>query len=126
MDALNEEWCTGFISDDDADAESAFQSFRTLQSTLPPLFSIESNLLKLLSPDLDDCRKMSIRADYDWKAMLYSKADLSAGSSVFSEDYDPTPFLEAQRRDIISLWRSPTIQQILAKRCSSLKCSSGL
>jgi len=57
--------------------------------------------------------------------MLYSKAESSAGSPVFSEDYDPTPFLEAQRRDIVSLWRNPTIQEILAKRCSSLKCSSG-
>lgn len=126
MDALDEEWCTGFISNDDADAESAFQTFQTLQSTLLPLFSIESNLLKLLSPDLGHGRKMSIRAGYDWKAMLYSKTKLSAGSPVSSEDYDSTPFLEAQRRDIISLWRNPTVQEILARRCSSIKCSSGL
>lgn len=123
IEALEEELNSLGTIQEEEDPQSPLHNFQTRRLGLSPLFLIESNLLKLLAPDRDDCRNMSIRAGEDWKATLYSK---SKGSEVVSQEYDPTPILVAQRHDIITLWRNDETQRILANRRLTLRRSSGL
>lgn len=111
-------------------------ALRRLRLSLSPLFFIESNLLKLLSPERNDSRDLSVRAGTGWKALLRSKLHLSGGSEdgrerrrslpQRNEELDPALILVAQRTEIISAWNSPEIQQILKKRRPGLRHSPGL
>lgn len=111
-------------------------ALRRLRLSLSPLFFIESNLLKLLSPECNDSRDLSVRAGTGWKALLRSKLHLSGGSEdgrerrrslpQRNEELDPALILVAQRTEIISAWNSPEIQQILKKRRPGLRHSPGL
>ena len=99
-----------------------FRVLQRLRLSLSPLFFIESNLLKILSPDCADCRGLTVRAGAAWQDVLSAKM----GKQGSGQGYDPTPVLIAQRNDIITLWRNADIQEILARRCPKLKRSAGL
>ena len=119
LDALEEEYDNVVPSDT---TPSPFRVLQRLRLSLSPLFFIELNLLKILSPDCVDCRGLTVRAGAAWQDVLSARI----GKQGSGQGYDPTPVLVAQRNDIITLWRSAEIQEILARRCPKLKNSSGL
>ncbi len=119
FDALKEE-----LEPDDANlshsppsSPDSLTALRRLRLSLSPLFFIESNLLKLLSPECSDARDLSVRAGTGWKALLRSKLHLSGGPEDRrerrrslphrNEELDPAIILVAQREEIISAWNSP-------------------
>ena len=149
LDALEEYFYpNGLVSKSvDAPAGSALHIFHTVRISLSPLFLIETNVLNVLAPGCADCRRMFVRTGVAWKALLQAKATRAVPvPSTSSEstssptghrnsaqrqrsahlEYDPTPFLVAQREDIIGLWKNAEVQEILKGRRPRLKGSSGL
>ncbi|KAF9530777.1 heterotrimeric GTP-binding alpha subunit [Crepidotus variabilis] len=140
LDALQDEYETNGTHPSNPIEETSkapLRALRRLRLSLSPLFFIESNLLKILAPECDDCRNMTVRAGAGWKALLQAKTSpfipsSAKGSStrpssvqgLIRQEYDPTSVLAAQRSDIVALWKDPEVQEILTRRRPRLIGSS--
>ncbi|KAH9481883.1 DNA mismatch repair protein PMS1 [Psilocybe cubensis] len=92
---------------------SPLRTLRRMSLGLSPLLFIETNLLKILSPESSDSRDMSVRAGNGWKALLKSRRDPFApgdrhstrrqSQALLGQENDPLSVLLGQRDDIISL-----------------------
>jgi len=140
LDALKEEYePSGYPTTSDSSSTS-LRRLRRMKLGLSPLFSIESNLLKILAPECADSREMIIRAGTGWKALLSSKTLQPFQSSANKEnglahkksyttlkqENDPTYVLVGQKDDIIALWEDPETQEVLNRRRPNLRKQPGL
>ncbi|CAA7264533.1 unnamed protein product [Cyclocybe aegerita] len=142
LDALKEEFDPedrGYPSTpSDATNSPALRTLRRLRLSLSPLLLIESNLIKILAPECTDSRDLSVRAGNGWKTLLRQKGPVprnSAGSvnslgrrpshGVITQENDPTSVLSAQRDDIINMWKSREVQDILRRRRPRLELVPG-
>ncbi|KAH9475075.1 Guanine nucleotide-binding protein alpha-4 subunit [Psilocybe cubensis] len=110
----------------DISPNSPLRTLRRMTLGLSPLFFIETNLLKILSPESTDSRDMSVRAGNGWKALLKARRDPFASGdhhstrrrsqALLGQENDPSSVLLGQRDDIISLWQNPETQEILHRR----------
>jgi len=136
LDALSEEYNPKGAPPTPTDANSPRRALSRLRLSLSPLFFIEANLLKILSPECSDSRDMSVHAGTGWKALLRGKELPSPGAdshtfghrptqTFLNQANDPTFVLAAQRDDIIALWKNPEVQEILKRRRPHLKQTPG-
>ncbi|PPQ91843.1 hypothetical protein CVT25_000779, partial [Psilocybe cyanescens] len=128
FEALKEEYEPDDQSSITADIppNSSLRTLRRMQLRFSPLFLIESNLLKILSPGCSDSRNMAVRAGNEWKTLLKTKQEpFSSGDnsstgrlseSILGQDIDPSWVLVGLRNNIISLWQNPETQEILNRR----------
>jgi guanine nucleotide-binding protein subunit alpha len=114
------------------------RKLRQLCLTLSPLFFIEANILKLISPGCKDCREVCVRGT-EWKSLLSKRprppppgsADLGLNArrrsqSAINHENDPTSVLCASRDEIIDLWEDPAVQETLERRGVYLSQMPGL
>ncbi|PPQ85981.1 hypothetical protein CVT25_001680 [Psilocybe cyanescens] len=128
LEALKEEYEPDDLSSTPVDISpnSPLKTLRRMRLGLSPLFFIESNLLKILSPECSDSRDMTVQAGNGWKMLLKTKRNpfLSGNNSsvrrrsqaVLGQENDPSSVLVGQRDDIISLWQNSETQEILNRR----------
>ncbi|KAJ2920508.1 hypothetical protein H1R20_g16585, partial [Candolleomyces eurysporus] len=104
------------------------RKLRRLRLTLSPLFFIEANILKLISPGCKECREVCVRGT-EWKTLLSKRPRLPPpgstdsgltarrrSQSVINHENDPTSVLCASRDEIIDLWEDPVVQETLERR----------
>ncbi|PPQ72683.1 hypothetical protein CVT24_012661 [Panaeolus cyanescens] len=112
-------------------SKSALLYLRRMRFALSPLFSIESDLLKMLAPDCTDSRDMSVRAGAGWKTLLRRKSSNHDPSEswdvrpMLTPELDPTPVFAAQRDDIIAFWNDSEVQDILRRRKPRIRDTPG-
>lgn len=98
------------------------QKFRRVRLGLSPLFLIESNLRKFLSPlELEQPHDACLRVGPGWKQKLCSRigsptSGRRRSNTVTSSEVDLTAVLAAQARDIIDLWEDSNVQRVLRRR----------
>ncbi|KAF9032389.1 heterotrimeric GTP-binding alpha subunit [Panaeolus papilionaceus] len=135
LDALSEECEPQGPYSNNTGSQNASKStllyLRRMRFALSPLFSIESDLLRMLAPDCTDSRDMSVRAGAGWKTLLrmknsgYNPRDSYDVRPMLTPELDPTSVFAAQRDDIIAFWKDADIQDVLRRRRPRLRDTSG-
>ena len=139
LDALKDEYETSGVpppTPTESSMRSPARNLRRIRLGLSPLFFIETNLMKILSPDIGDARELCVRAGSGWKELLGHRGKKSANGqesngrppshTVINNENDPTNVLSAQKGDVIALWEDQTVQDILRKRGIRLEDQPGL
>ncbi|KAF8881690.1 heterotrimeric GTP-binding alpha subunit [Gymnopilus junonius] len=130
LEALKEEYESAeghLVTPVDSSSQSAQRFLRRMRLSLSPLFFIEANLVKLLAPECTDSRDLTVRAGNGWKALLRAQRNhnpSATGTSIsrrrsqttLGNENDPSSILVAQRDDILELWQSPEVREILKRR----------
>ncbi|KAG2002422.1 guanine nucleotide-binding protein alpha subunit [Coprinopsis cinerea AmutBmut pab1-1] len=136
LDALKDEWEPSGsgatpTTPTEASHRAPARKLRRLRLTLSPLFFIESNILKIISPNCKECRDVCVSGT-EWKVQL-SRRQRPQGppggyeprggppgrrrsQSHINNENDPTNVLCASRDEIIDLWTDPIVQEVLRKR----------
>lgn len=139
LDALKDEYETPGVrppTPTESSLRGPARNLRRIGLGLSPLFFIETNLIKILSPDISDTRELCVRAGSGWKELLGHRGKKAADGqesngrprshTVINNENDPTNVLSAQKGDIIALWEDQTVQDILRKRGIRLEDQPGL
>ena len=140
LEALKEQYDPGDAhpaTPTDPSLQLPLRALRRTRLSLSPLFFIEANLLKILSPESLDSRDMAVRAGNGWRELLWAKSCPSPtrgqpipghrpSQNLINSKIDPSSVLVAQREEIISLWNNPDVQGILKRRRPRLRESPGL
>jgi hypothetical protein len=139
LDALKDEYETPSVpqpTPTESSLRGPAHNLRRIRLGFSPLFFIETNLIKILSPDISDPRELCVRAGSGWKELLGHRGKRAAdgqesndrprSQTVINNENDPTNVLSAQKGDIIALWEDQTVQDILRKRGIRLEDQSGL
>ncbi|KIJ97471.1 hypothetical protein K443DRAFT_681491 [Laccaria amethystina LaAM-08-1] len=138
LDALKDEYETPSVpqpTPTESSLRGPAHNLRRIRLGFSPLFFIETNLIKILSPDISDPRELCVRAGSGWKELLGHRGKRAAdgqesndrprSQTVINNENDPTNVLSAQKGDIIALWEDQTVQDILRKRGIRLEDQSG-
>ncbi|KAF9467048.1 guanine nucleotide binding protein, alpha subunit [Collybia nuda] len=132
LEILQEEWET-------VDVDSPPQpnnNLRRIRLGLTPLLFIETNIMKLISPDTRFSHDLCVRSGGDWKATLMAHASIPQPSSPVdrkrtshrdhgNKPIDPTSVLAASKDDIIVLWKDQSVRNLLSRRGVRMEEMSG-